>query len=473
MNLPRIIQGGMGISISDWNLAKTVSMNGELGVVSGTGLHMTLISRLMDGDLEGHIRRALSNFPLQEPVKRILEKYYVSDPGKRGKGYKRPQMWTIKPSRALNELTVIANFVEMFLAKEGHKNDVGLNLLEKIQLPTLASIYGAMLAGVNHIFMGAGIPMQVPGILDSLSNHQPVNYKIDVKGSDRDDDFRVYFDPAKIFPGIQEKAGKLFRPYFMPIISSVILAKALLKKATGKIDGFIIEGPSAGGHNAPPRSQSATGEAVYGPKDEIDLNQIKELGLPFWLAGDYGSSEKVQSAIDAGAAGVQLGTPFAFCKESGMDESIKCRVIDQVCKNQLEIVTDKKASPTGFPFKVVQLQGSVSDKDVYEGRCRLCDIGLLREAYKKLEGDVGYRCSAEPEDQFIQKGGKSESIEGTVCLCNNLFATAGLPQIRKDAYKEPPVITSGDGLNSIRKFVAPGSNSYSVKDVINQILGRK
>jgi NAD(P)H-dependent flavin oxidoreductase YrpB (nitropropane dioxygenase family) len=51
---------------------------------------------------------------------------------------------------------------------------VGINLLEKVQMPTLASLYGAMLAGVDVVLMGAGIPTQIAGILDKLSNHEPV-----------------------------------------------------------------------------------------------------------------------------------------------------------------------------------------------------------------------------------------------------------------------------------------------------------
>ena len=73
MKLPKIIQGGMGVAISDWNLARAVSMQGHLGVVSGTGIGPVMTSRLMEGDIEDHIRRALSHFPFQEPVRRILD----------------------------------------------------------------------------------------------------------------------------------------------------------------------------------------------------------------------------------------------------------------------------------------------------------------------------------------------------------------------------------------------------------------
>ena len=74
-------------------------------------------------------------------------------------------------ARELIELCIVANFVEVFLAREGHDGPVGINYLEKIQLPVLPSIYGAMLAGVAAVLMGAGIPIRVPGILDAFVLH--------------------------------------------------------------------------------------------------------------------------------------------------------------------------------------------------------------------------------------------------------------------------------------------------------------
>ena len=80
-------------------------------------------------------------------------------------------------------MTVAANFVEVFLAKEGHAGLVGINFLEKIQFPTLPSIFGAMLAGVDYVLMGAGIPRSIPGVLDRLAKGAAVELKIDVEGA--------------------------------------------------------------------------------------------------------------------------------------------------------------------------------------------------------------------------------------------------------------------------------------------------
>ena len=287
MKLPIIIQGGMGVAISNWTLAKAVSQLGQLGVVSGTGISRVVTSRLTDGDLAGHVRRALASFSLPEPVQAILDRYYVPGGKRPDQPYEAISMYSLRPPKFLDQLTAISNFVEVFLAREGHKGVVGINLLEKVQMPNLASLYGAMLAGVDVVLMGAGIPIQIAGILDKLSRHEPVSYRLDALNTSADDDVRIHFDPEAVFPGIARLVGQLKRPRFLPIISSVVLAQALIKRSEGEINGFVIEGPTAGGHNAPPRGAlklNEKGEPIYGDKDVVDLEKMKQIGLAF-LAG--------------------------------------------------------------------------------------------------------------------------------------------------------------------------------------------
>ncbi len=465
----------MGVAISDWELARAVSEQGFLGVVSGTGISHLMIARLMKGDVGGHVRRALAQFPFQDPVKRILDKYFMPEGKSEDEVFKSPTMWTIEPPRSLNELVVIANFVEVFLAREGHDNPVGINLLEKVQLPNLASLYGAMLAGVAVVIMGAGIPMQIPGVLDRFADHKAASYKIDVVGADAEDDFRISFDPEAIFPGIADKVGPLARPLFLPIISSVVLAKALLKHATGRIDGFVIEAPIAGGHNAPPRGQlklNEHGEPIYGDRDEVDLEKMKQLGLPFWLGGGYGSPEKFVEALDLGAAGIQVGTVFALSHESGMADWIKEALFEQVLNEDAAVRTSPVVSPTGYPFKVAQLEDTLSDPEIYASRPRICNQGFLRQAYKREDGTLGYRCPAGPSDQYVAQGGEIEDTEGRVCLCNNLLATAGVSILRQDGYREPPIVTIGDDLPGVVRLIKPGRAGYSAREVLDYLTSQ-
>ncbi|HEY6553858.1 MAG TPA: nitronate monooxygenase, partial [Vicinamibacteria bacterium] len=46
---PQIIQGGMGVAVSSFGLARAVSREGQLGVVSGTALDVVLARRLQSG----------------------------------------------------------------------------------------------------------------------------------------------------------------------------------------------------------------------------------------------------------------------------------------------------------------------------------------------------------------------------------------------------------------------------------------
>lgn len=48
--LPKIIQGGMGVRISSWQLAREVSKKGGLGVISGTAMDVIFVRTLQDGE---------------------------------------------------------------------------------------------------------------------------------------------------------------------------------------------------------------------------------------------------------------------------------------------------------------------------------------------------------------------------------------------------------------------------------------
>jgi NAD(P)H-dependent flavin oxidoreductase YrpB (nitropropane dioxygenase family) len=465
-----IIQGGMGVAVSNWKLARSVSLLGELGVVSGTALGMILARRLQAGDLSGEMRRALEHLPIPGAAERILADHFV--PGGMGgdRRFLMTPMPTMRSNPAMTELIIAGNFVEVFLAKEGHEGVVGINLLDKIQLPTLPSLFGAMLADVDYVLMGAGIPRSIPGTLDRLARGEPVELKIDVAGAMPGDDFCSRLDPRAL--GV-EPWPKLRRPQFLAIVSSATLAITLTKKSNGHVDGFVVEGELAGGHNAPPRGPlqlDGTGQPIYGPRDTPDLEKIRELGLPFWLAGSYGRPEKLEEALRLGAAGVQVGTAFAFCEESGIEPELKRAVIRASRAGNGNVFTDPMASPTGFPFKVVELAGTVSDPGVYAARERICDIGYLRHAYRKPDGSVGYRCPGEPVDDYLRKGGNEAETVGRKCLCNGLAATVGLGQVRAGV-SEPALVTAGNELADIARFLVSGAEYYTAGDVVRYLRG--
>ena len=468
--VPTIIQGGMGAGVSSWRLAHAVSQLGQLGVVSGTALDVILVRRLQDGDPGGHMRRGLDQFPIPDIAERVWQTYYIPGGKADGMPYKSVPTHAKDTPLELKDLCVIANFVEVCLARAGHDNPVGINYLEKIQLPHLPSIYGAMLAGVDYILMGAGVPLKIPGVLDRFANHEPATYLLQVTGAHDNDDRTMAFAPHE-FMG--RDLPSLVRPQFIAIVSSNTLATTILKKADGTVDGLVIEGYTAGGHNAPPRGKlqrDEAGEAIYGERDTVDLEKIRALDVPFWLAGGYGSAEKLAEAVAAGAAGVQVGTAFAFCEESGLKDSYKRALLEKVLSGTARVITDPVASPTSFPFKVARLEGSLSEDHVCSARPRICDLGYLREAYRTPSGTIDYRCSAEPVTTYVSKGGTLENTVGKKCLCNALLANIGHPQVRNGKYTEQALITSGNDLTGIARFLSAGASSYTAADVIAKLM---
>lgn len=470
MKLPTIIQGGMGAGVSSWKLARTVSSIGQLGVVSGIALDVLLARRLQDGDPDGSNRRALASFPLSAIAERILDRYFVEGGKPADKPYRSVPMHSVRDARAAVELCIAGSFVEVFLAREGHPNPVGINFLEKIQLPKLPAIYGAMLAGVSVVLIGAGIAIRIPGVLDAFRNHEPVSYEVRYDHSSDSAPLVLSFNPADY---LDRPLEPLERPMFFPIISSDALAKIMVDRSDGRIDGFVVEGPTAGGHNAPPRGRMKLddlGQPLYGEKDRVDLEKMKQLGVPFWLAGGQATAERVREAIDSGASGVQVGTAFAFCEESGLDPELRRAVLARVRSGRAEVFTDPLASPTGFPFKVVSLEGTASESEVYESRERICDLGFLRQIVRTDEGEIIYRCPAEPVEDWIRKGGDPADAVGRKCLCNGLVANIGYPQVRRDGTVERPLLTAGDDIRSLERFLSEGATEYSAKDVVEILL---
>lgn len=462
MNLDQIrfIQGGMGPWVSGFRMAREVSLHeGWMGTISLTAIDRVIAWHLQSGDPGGHFIRALNNFPYPAISKRVIAKYYKPDGNREVENVPK---YSLNPTRDLIDLLICGSFSAVWLAKSGHNNPISVNILEKIQMPTIYVLIGAILAGVDCITMGAGIPDQIPSVLESIISGNIVSYKIDVIGS-QNNKFQLEFNSEEYFG---EKLSNLTYPEFLPIISSNLLANFLIKRCSrNKISGFVIEFPTAGGHNAPPRGYK-NGEYIYGEKDKINLDEIKNLGVRFWLAGGYASREKYEEAISLGANGVQIATPFALCEESEIDEQFKKRLRSNGFNNK-QIVFTSDYSPTKYPFKVAKLDGSLSEDEVFDGETRGCYFGCLVTFYRDDEGNINSRCPAEPIELYIEKGGNREDTVGTRCLCRGLFSNIGKIEGR---FSQPALITLGEDLSFINRLMKNSKDNYTVDDVCRKIF---
>lgn len=505
----KLIQGGMGVYVSNWRLAQAVAKERPgitAGTVSGTGLDLVYSRLLQLGDPGGYVRKALEAFDEKFDIsigQKIINRFFIEDGKEPTARYKYPPKQLLRtPSgkdqlpapeashvpvvlsldEEVIELLVATGFAETWLAKQGHNGHIFMNFLYKVELPLIYTIYGAMLAGVNGIIVGAGNPDGLPAICSQLASHQAVTKSLTVLYRQSGEEFILTFDPNSIADGKLTQVP-LKRPAFLAIVSSENLVTALANSQTESPDGFIIEHHTAGGHNAGPQGPMVLddkAQPIYNQTDEPDLAVIRQVGFPFWLAGGYGSREKVESAIQLGAVGIQAGSIFALAEESGMQAAYKTAIRNELKKDveESDMVLTTLFSPTGYPFKVVNLEGTLAQESVYESRRRVCDLGLLQQRGLSKPNEDGsrrlfQRCMAEPVENFIKKRGLPRNAENKRCLCNGLLATVGLGQIQthNGSSEEPAIVTLGNNLEGVRRLSRHGQAAYWVKDVVTDLLG--
>lgn len=470
LSAPNIIQGGMGIGVSTWRLARRVAQRGEIGVVSGTGIDSVVVRELQDGDPHDR-RRVLADYPDAAAADDLIDRFYRPEGRAPDESYDLLKMHGFEPSIRSQRILAAATYTEVRLAKEGHDGLVGLNLLAKLKRYTLPCIYGALLAGIDIVSIGAGIPMEEARQIPKLAAGEPAELGLDVDTSqapDPGETFAYRFDPADLL----DDPPTLDRPLFLPIVSSDVLARILnTKLPDDHVDGWVVETPVAGGHNAPPRNKKYAEDhtPIYDERDEADLEAIRSLGKPFYLAGGYGSPRGLRFAQSVGAAGIQVGSLFSLTDESGYPEDTTRRLIRRLHRGNISVSTDGRVSSTGFPFKVLTAEGTLADESVYEERRRVCDLGYLREPYLDEKGRLMGRCPAEPVKTYESRGGDPGEAEGRACLCNALLANIGHAQRRPDG-PEPPLFTGGDALENL-PLGSVDDPQYDADDVIDYLYG--
>lgn len=180
----------------------------------------------------------------------------------------------------------------------------------------------------------------------------------------------------------------------VPIIGSKRAAQIIVrnwaKKYNRTPDGFIFQGPQAGGYLGIKESQiEAATENFY--KNISDIKgELEDLGDCVLIAGGgIYSREDAARAFAYGADGVQIGTRFVTTQECSAGENFKKAYLN--CKEKdVTIIT----SPEGFPGRVIR--NDYSQKTEKNPQCLL--HGLMNAARDDLE------------EGLIFCGGKVEKI---------------------------------------------------------------
>jgi len=260
-----IIQGGMGVAISLNGLASSVANAGGIGVLATPGIGLNEPD--LKEDFIGSNNRALA-----KEIKKCREK--------------------TKGLIGVNIMYALTNYAE--LSKTAIKE------------------------GVDIIFSGAGLPMNLPEFLEG---------------------------------GAKTK--------LVPIVSSGRAAKILAKRWIDKYnyvpDGFVVEGPMAGGHvgfkleNIDDPEYTLEKLVVEVLKVAKETEKATGKKIPVIAGGGIFTGADIKKFLDLGASGVQMATRFVATDECDADMIFKQAYLD--CKEEDMVVIK---SPVGMPGRAIK-----------------------------------------------------------------------------------------------------------------------
>jgi len=182
-------------------------------------------------------------------------------------------------------------------------------------------VRAAVLAGTDCIISGAGLPLDLPGVVAETENGMP---------------------------------GRNHRTMLAPIVSSTralsVVTKYWMKKYDRKPDFLVAEGPLAGGHLGFKREElDAYTPENYERELTAMIRQAAELEIPLIAAGGIYDRRDLEHCLSLGAAGVQMGTRFVTTEECDAAEAYK----QEYLRAQKEDIVIVK-SPVGMPGRAIQ-----------------------------------------------------------------------------------------------------------------------
>ena len=314
-----------------------------------------------------------------------------------------------------------------------------------------------MLAGVDYVLMGAGIPRRCPRAADRLRRRRaPAASPSTSPSQTRTHTRRRSTRATSSAPTCRRCAAR--RSWRSSRCTS--WRGYLARDAEIRPDGFVVEGPVAGGHSAPAARQDArsTRRASRStrPRTRPTSPRWSPLGLPFWLAGALRHAREGRR----GACGRRRGRPGAARSSRWRPtRASPGRCADAAARRAARRHADGAQRPAGLPDRL-PVQGGAArparcpSRSVYEARPRICDLGYLREPVRaarrldRLPLRRPSRCTC-----TSRRAATPPTPSGRKCLCNALIANIGLPQLRKDGYVEQPAITLGQDLDGAQDLL--------------------
>ncbi len=260
-----IIQGGMGVGISLSGLASAVANEGGIGVIAtaGIGMNEPDFSRNF---LEANIRA------LRKEIRKARE--------------------LTNGILGVNIMVALSNFADM--------------------------VRTAIEEGTDIIFSGAGLPLNLPQLLNSA-----------------------------------------IKTKLVPIVSSARAAGIIAKKWSEKYnclpDAIVVEGPLAGGHLG--FKEQMIGDPEYSLEKLVPevIHAIKpyeeryKKPIPVIAAGGIYTGKDIYRFFQLGASGVQMATRFVTTYECDASEKFKQTYVDS---RREDIVIIK--SPVGMPGRAIK-----------------------------------------------------------------------------------------------------------------------
>lgn len=162
-----------------------------------------------------------------------------------------------------------------------------------------------------------------------------------------------------------------------------------LKCEKAGVDGVILEGFEAGGHNG---------------RDELTSLVLLEscrnkLSIPYIIAGGFSSGQAVKAAIIMGASGVQMGTRFMMSEESSAHIKYK-KLLEETDSQSTKLVMKKhvpvRLVKNQFYQEIEKLEESCASKEqiidhLGKGRAKQ---GMLEGNLIEGELEAGQVCTA-------------------------------------------------------------------------------